>query len=115
MNEHPIIDENEWLIYKDLKSHLYKDDPKNEIKLGVVELKKFLESEGLELMYSSINPILLLENDDFSIKKMPPNYRVLKFEEITDFVAKSRIKLDEYILMKSVVLLEPHCNEILRT
>lgn len=110
-----IIDGDRWFIDKGSKTRIYNLNPNQHIKIGVIEFKKFLESNDLNVQYSLINPLIILGNGEFTIKKVPKNYNVLNLEEICNFVIKSKIKLDEYVLIKSVVLLEPHCSEILKT
>jgi len=113
-NGHYIINDNEWLNDKGKITGNMLENPQ-QVKLNAIEFKRFLDSKNLNIDYLLINSIVAFSNRNFTVRKMPRAYNVMRVEEISNFITNSKTKMDMGTITEAVLLLEPYCGGVTRS
>ncbi len=86
--------------------------PGEQVMRNVISLKKFLESNRINMYGVWINPIVTLMNNNYKIIEKPEYYHVLPPSAIPKFIVNKKKHVDLTILQSAIDLIEPYCNEL---
>ncbi|PKL66713.1 MAG: nuclease [Methanobacteriales archaeon HGW-Methanobacteriales-1] len=106
-----LIKGNDWFYYKGGNYHTVKTNPAHQVIRNTMELRKFMESKGVD---TSIwfQAIVAFKNSDFQVKEKPKAYKVLIPETVPKYILNQNRKYDIEILKKAALELEPYCVEL---
>ncbi len=106
-----LIKGNDWFYYKGGNYHNVKTNPAHQVIRNTLELKKFLESKGVD---TSIwfQAIVAFKNSDFRVAERTKAYKVLVPETVPEYILNQKRNYDIEIFKKAALELEPYCVEL---
>jgi hypothetical protein len=106
-----LIKGNDWFYYKGGNYNPVKTNPAHQVIRNTLELKKFLETKGVD---TSIwfQAIVAFKNSDFRVEEKPKAYKVLIPQTVPKYILNINRNYDIEILKKAALELEPYCVEL---
>jgi len=79
---------------------------------NAMSLKRFLETNKINMKGVWIDPIVTLVNNNFEIAEKPEYYNILSASAIPKFIVNKKNHTDTSILQRTIDIIEPYSNEL---
>ncbi|HMK53405.1 MAG TPA: nuclease-related domain-containing protein [Methanobacteriaceae archaeon] len=101
-----IIEGDDWWKESESKRVKSLSNPGKQSKSKTMELRKFLNSQDVNIEYVWINPIVSLPSDQYRADKKPHNYDLMNPDEVSDFILNRKSKIDEDMINRVVTVIK---------